>query len=102
MKNLFKISIFTLLSFAVLSCEKSEKENPKQVNVSTEKNSDLEQDALTMENSKGESIDVIYFAKGDKVAVKIRLNDKEIELLPQGTTSSGNPFFSNDEYTWEM
>ena len=45
---------------------------------------------------------LIYFAKENEVAVKIKINNRIQELTAKGTNSKGEPVFSNKEIIWEL
>lgn len=81
----------------IFSCEK--KDNAEQ-NLNSE--TSLEQKPQILTNSSGEKITVVYFAKGNEVAVKLKIGNEEKELTAKGTNPKGEPIFSNGEYAWEV
>lgn len=76
--------------------EISEDSNPKEAQES------LVQPERVYTNSEGETIHIIYFAKGDEVAVKLTQDGKTYELVAKGTNEKGNPTFTNENLIWEM
>ena len=86
-----------ILILLLLSCNKYENKIPKE---DTETN--LEQKPEVFSNSSGEKIILIYFAKENEVAVKIKINNRIQELTAKGTNSKGEPVFSNKEIIWEL
>lgn len=105
MKLVYKsIVCLFLLTFA-FSCEKSENSSLTDVKQTSEQlgsEDGLEQPPVTMKNSNGEEVTVVYFAKGEKVAIKITKNGKEREFEARGTSNAGGLVFSDGVSTWEM
>ena len=97
MNNFVKFSLILLIGF---SC------NSKQEETTTEtvKNEEISlvQEPNILKSDKGDSISITYFAKGDMAAMKLKINDKEYELLPTKNAPNGNPCFGNEEYIWEI
>lgn len=76
--------------------EISEDSNPKEGQES------LVQPERVYTNSEGATIHIVYFAKGDEVAVKLTQDGKTYELVAKGTNEKGNPTFTNENLIWEM
>ena len=102
MKKLY-VAIFALL--LLNSCSKNE-QNSSSSSVSSKTPStevSQVQEPMKMQNSKGEEIEVIYYAKGNAVAVKIQRKGKTEEKLAAKTSNAaGNTIFTNENYMWEM
>ncbi len=94
-----RLGVWILLATAV-ACTKTEvaqgvaEKDPQEVS--------LEQETLELKDDAGKSVFVTYFAKGDQVAVRLKIDGKDQELLAKGIGSTGNPIFSNTEFVWEM
>lgn len=97
MKTYVKKYLPFLIFLLIFSCEK--KDNSVQ-NIDSE--SSFEQKAQFLTNASGEKITVVYFAKGNEVAAKIKIKNEEQELTAKGTNLKGEPIFSNEKYTWEL
>lgn len=101
MKNLFKISVILISGLLLNACGSNENNNSDQSEIK-EINQSAVEEVRQLTNSKGESIQVTYFAKDGEIAVKLKINDEERELIPRGSAENGNPVFSDGEYGWEM
>ena len=97
MKVELKKYLAFLIFIFVFSCDK--KDITVQ-NINSEPS--LEQKAQVLTNSSGEKITIVYFAKGNEVAVKLKVGDKEQELTAKGTNPKGEPIFSKGKYAWEL
>ncbi len=98
MKNLIlSLGVLSL----ILSCNKNEA--PSELKTDSEAEISNIQETSTFYSSKGDSLQVTYFALGEEVAVKVKKNSEpEITLEAETISSSGNPVFSNGELNWEM
>ena len=101
MKN-FKYFTIALLAFGLTftACKKAENQT-----VETEQTEEtgLEQDAKILQNEAGDQLKVVYYAEGDKAAVKLTKNSEpEQTLVAKVVSSRGNPVFANDNMMWEM
>lgn len=102
MKKLY-VAIFAVLLLS--SCSKTEKNSgDSSINSKTPSTEVSQvQEPMKLQNSKGDEIEVIYYALGDAVAVKIQRNGKPEEKLSAKTSNAaGNPIFTNENYMWEM
>lgn len=90
------LAMFIILLFA--GCEKKEIANLNENNTETS----LEQEPIILSDSVGNQISVIYYAKGEEVAVKLKKNNVISELSAKGTNSKGEPIFTNDKFAWEL
>ncbi|MDO5616857.1 MAG: hypothetical protein Q4G16_11745 [Cruoricaptor ignavus] len=100
-----KYTILLAVGLAVLSCKKNETQsaNETQSHDTEHTEESMVQDAKSLKNSDGETISITYFAQGDEVAVKLKIgNEEQRTLSAKGTSSSGNPIFSDGTYAWEM
>lgn len=86
-----------LLFILFFSCNKQENYTRKNETENT-----LEQKAQYLTNASGEKISVVYFAKGNEVAVKIKIGDQVQELTAKGTNLKGEAIFSNGKCAWEL
>lgn len=96
--------IIILSVFFLNACKDHQqtKQDDKIAEVKSEEVS-LEQKPQVLKNEAGEEITVIYFAEGDKVAVRIKKSGQEEKKLSAKTTSvTGNPIFTSEELMWEM
>lgn len=102
MKNL-SIALFALLF--VSSCNKTEPVSAASEDANRTSRTEISQvqETQQLQNSKGEVLQVTYFAEGDEVAVKIKKgSEAEQKLIAKTSNSAGNPIFTNDNYMWEM
>ncbi len=98
----FLPSLFLILVI-IFSCKKSESQKIEENSKSLDTEISQEQPVIVLQNEKGEKIDVIYFAEGNEVAVRIKMqNGEECKLSANGLNSSGNPKFTDGKCTWEM
>ncbi len=97
MKVELKKYLAFLIFIFIFSCDKKDI-TAQNINSETS----LEQKAQVLTNSSGEKITIVYFAKGNEVAVKLKVGDKEQELTAKGTNPKGEPIFSNGKYAWEL
>ncbi|SDE34842.1 hypothetical protein [Riemerella columbipharyngis] len=93
--------IIIIAGFANISCKES-KNTASEDNTPVEKPTSLVQPKRVYTNNEGSEIDIIYFAKGDEVAVKLIKDGKTYELLAKGTNEKGNPIFTNEDLIWEI
>lgn len=98
MKNT-SLNLAGALLLLFISCKKTEVQNSDN---KTQQEISLEQKAQVLQNENGESVSVVYFAKGDEVAVKISLNNEEHELSAKGVNAKGEPIFTNGIFAWEI
>ncbi len=100
-----KYTGIALVALSLLtSCSKTETDT---TDTATEQASSQEisqvMEPRKLTSDTGTEINVTYFAQGDEVAVKLQNADMpEQTLSAKGTSTSGNPVFSNEEYLWEM
>lgn len=102
MKNL-SIALFALLFLS--SCNKMEPASASSEDANRTSPTEISQvqEPQQLQNSKGELLQVTYFAEGDEVAVKIKKSgEAEQKLTAKTSNSAGNPIFTNDNYMWEM
>lgn len=102
LKNKGLLGLF-LVSTLAFSCKKAETKSETE-NTKTPNNEVSQvQEAQPLQNAEGEKIDVVYFAEGDKVAVRIKMpNGEECKLSAKGVTENGNPIFTDGKCIWEM
>lgn len=100
MKVLRNILTPMMVALALSSCNPTTKIEEKPVTENQEVS--LEQEVQILKNDKGDSIALTYFAKGDKVALKLKINQEEHELEAKGSNDKGYPIFTDDEYAWEL
>jgi len=100
MINTLKKIGFVLLTMMVFSCNKSESSNTTATKDPQEVS--LEQETIELKGDNGKSVFVTYFAKGENVAVKLKVDGKDHELVAKGITPNGNPIFTDGEILWEM
>ena len=96
LKNLV-YSVFVLL--IIESCEKKNEDGDVDL---PSKEISLEQKVRVLKNKNGENIEVIYFAEGDEVAVRIKKGLEEHKLSAKGSNERGEPIFTDSTYAWEM
>ena len=102
MKNL-SIALFALLFLS--SCNKTEPVSAAAEDANRTSPTEISQvqEPQQLQNSKGEVLQVTYFAEGDEVAVKIKKGgEAEQKLTAKTSNAAGNPIFTNDNYMWEM
>lgn len=102
MKNL-SIALFALLFLS--SCNKTEAASASSEDANRTSPTEISQvqEPQQLQNSKGEVLQVTYFAEGDEVAVKIKKgSEAEQKLMAKTSNAAGNPIFTNDNYMWEM
>ncbi|MDD1524906.1 hypothetical protein CYV15_04845 [Riemerella anatipestifer] len=62
----------------------------------------LVQPQKTYKGTDGTSITIVYFAKGDEVAVNLEKDGVKYELNAKGTNHEGNPIFEGSLISWEI
>lgn len=97
-------SLAFLMAVFLVSCKQSSNSTDATSTEAKAGNEEvsLEQKPLELKDDQGKSVTVIYFAKGDQVAVRLKLDGKEHELVAKGVTKAGNPIFTDEEVMWEM
>ena len=81
------------------------KKKTEQTTIEDKDNKEVSQvqKAQPLQNAQGEKIEVVYFAEGDVVAVRVKtVEGKEVKLSAKGTNDKGNPLFTDGKYVWEM
>lgn len=101
MKLVFKSIVILFLLKLALSCEKTESSSVATEQKAADEN-DLAQAPILMKNNQGDEVTVVYFAKGEKVAIKITINGEERVFEARGTSDTGGLVFSDGNNTWEM
>ncbi|MFA7448189.1 MAG: hypothetical protein WCY77_07135 [Weeksellaceae bacterium] len=101
MKLVYKSIVILFLLTLSLSCEKTESSSIATEQKAADDN-DLAQAPILMKNSQGEEATVVYFAKGEKVAIKITMYGEERVFEARGTSDTGGLVFSDGNSTWEM
>lgn len=104
MKLVYKSLVcFSILMFS-FSCEKTETNSvePTAMEKMSASEDGLEQEPVNMKNRKGDEATVVYFARGEKVAIKITMNGEEKIFTARGTSDGGGLVFSDGNSTWEM
>ncbi len=87
----------------VFSCKEAESKNASKDSDTPNTEVSQVQKAQPLQNAQGEKIEVIYFAEGDQVAVRVKLiNGTEVKLSAKGVNDKGNPLFTDGKYIWEM
>ena len=102
MKNIL-VAIFALI--ILNSCSKKGENTSDITTVSKPKSNEVNQvqEPLVLQNEKGETITVTYFAEGDVVAVKLKKEgESEQKLSAKTSRPNGNPLFTNENFMWEM
>lgn len=104
MKNMFRISVFIMAGLFFAACENKETtvEVQNKLEQNQDKGNDSAEELRMLTSEKGDTIYLTYFAKGDVVAVRLKKDDQERVLEPNGTSEKGNPILSDGEYGWEI
>lgn len=92
--------LILFLIFSLTACQKNEQSNSSNHKSANEVS--LVQNSIELKDNSGKMITVTYFAKGDQVAVRLKIDGKEHELVAKGINKNGNPIFTDNEYMWEM
>lgn len=101
MKLVYKSIVILFLITLAFSCEKTESSSIATEQKAADDN-DLAQAPILMKNSQGEEATVVYFAKGEKVAIKITMNGEEKIFEARGTSDTGGLIFTDGNDSWEM
>lgn len=99
-----KLVVFTFLLFLANACTKEQNTVGIETSVSAmdPNEESLEQAPIKLQSKDGQTIEVIYFAKGENVAVKLMQNNGPEEvLIAKKVSSKGDPVFTNEKLMWE-
>ncbi|WP_226063454.1 hypothetical protein [Kaistella polysaccharea] len=99
-----KLLIVAFALTLVTACQKEQvaAEGASTVSSNDPKEVSLMQEAIELENSKGELLKVTYFAQGNDVAMKMeKQGEPEQILVAKKVSSKGQPVFTNEKWMWE-
>lgn len=96
-----KASFLTLILGLGLAVSCGEKQNQQPADDYAQEES-LSQPQRSYKGSDGTTLTLIYFAKGNEVAVKLEKQGVKQELKAAGINHEGNPIFIGETFSWEM